>query len=125
MINQSQTSLWFEIVWAMFQYTLPTLQLYFMFDSYAQERILTQDMWLPWVIECIFFLLSVMNYDYLYGSTAKYFDIQSTQSVKRSTTAALVFSCFSGVAFAAYCYIAKKDYEDSENNITDAVPIDI
>ena len=66
-----------------------------------------------------------MNYDYLFGTTAKYFGIESTQSVKRSTTAALVFSCFSGVAFAAYCYVAKKDYETSENSITDAVPIDI
>ena len=96
-----------------------------MIDSYAQAAILTEDMWLPWVIESIFAILTVMNYDYLYGSTAKYFDIQSTQSVKRSTTASLVFSIFSGVAFAAYCYIAKKDYTDSLDSITSAVPIDI
>ena len=96
-----------------------------MFDSYAQERILTNDMWLPWVVEFIFALITIINYDYLYGTTAKYFNIQSSQSVKRSTTAALVFSCFSGVAFATYCYIAKYDYEKSRESITDAVPIDI
>ena len=82
-------------------------------------------MWLPWVLESIYAILAVMNYDYLFGKTAKYFNIESSKSVQRSTTANLVFSCFSSIAFTAYCYIAKKDYETSHNAISDVIPLDI
>ena len=77
MIVYSNTSLWLEITWTIFQYVIPTLQLYFMLDPYVQLDILLHDQWMTWVVNSLFAIMTIMNWDYLFGKTARYFEVIS------------------------------------------------
>ena len=96
-----------------------------MADPYVQAEILLHDLWMTWVVNVLFTVLTIMNYDYIFGATASYFHIVSGKGVEMSTQASVVFSVFSSVAFTAYCYVAKEDYELSRESITSAVPVAI
>ena len=96
-----------------------------MLDPYLQVEILLHDQWTTWVANCLFAVMTIMNWDYLFGKTARYFSIESEEQVQQAAQASLVFSILSATAFTAYCYVAKEDYERSEGYITDAVPVAI
>lgn len=82
-------------------------------------------MWITWVANAMFTVIIMMNYDYLFGATARYFDIQSSKGVKDSALSSLSFSIFSSISFTAYCYLAKYDYQKNHDYIFEYDPIEI
>ena len=96
-----------------------------MIDPYMQANVLLHDMWMTWVANALFTVLTVMNWDYFFGKTAKYFNIASDAVVEQAAIASLVFAILSSISFTVYCYIAKEDYETSQDSIISELPLDM
>ena len=53
-----------------------------MIDPYMPATVLLNDMWMTWVANALFAVLTIMNWDYFFGKTAKYFNITSEPVVE-------------------------------------------
>ena len=109
-ILESDTGLMLEIEWTILALAPPVISILYLTHPDAMLEVMLSANWAVWILDAVYAAFIFINWDFLYGSTAKSFRIKSGNTTLNMTTANGVISSLSLVLITVFNYIAALDY---------------